>query len=95
VSHCVAQTGFESAILLPHPHGINKPVYTPALSLEIDFIFYFNLIFLSFFFFFFVRVGFELKASCLIYPDWPQTVIFPISAFQEARITGMSHHYLA
>jgi hypothetical protein len=31
------------------------------------------------------------QTSCL---DWPQTEILPISASQEARITGMSHQCL-
>jgi hypothetical protein len=28
-------------------------------------------------------------------PGWPQTVILPISAYQVASITGMSHQHLA
>jgi hypothetical protein len=38
----------------------------------------------------FVLVSLEMGASQTIHPDWPQTVILPISASQVARITGVS-----
>jgi hypothetical protein len=37
----------------------------------------------------------EMGVSQTICPDWPWTLILPISTFQVARIIGMSHWHLA
>jgi hypothetical protein len=37
----------------------------------------------------------EMGVSQTICPGWPQIVNLPISAFQVARITGVSHQRLA
>jgi hypothetical protein len=37
----------------------------------------------------------EMGVSQTICPGWPQTMILLISAFQEARMTGVSHQHLA
>jgi hypothetical protein len=36
----------------------------------------------------------EMRVSWSFCPNWPWTVILPISAFQVSRITGISHHTL-
>jgi hypothetical protein len=37
----------------------------------------------------------EMGVSQTLCPGWPQTVIFPISAFQVARMKGRRHRCLA